>query len=74
MAQGNYTFSKGSGACNIATLVSSELHERVKTLCNVLEMPKASLIRFLVNRGVDDLEKKLVQRIEKIESGEIHVP
>lgn len=71
MPQGNYTFSKGSGAKAIATLVSPELSERLTTLCNILEMPKASLVRFLVNRGVEDLEKKMVERVNKIESGVI---
>jgi len=62
---GHYSFSRDEGAKSIACNVSEELHSRISSLCNILEMPKSSLIRYLVGRGVDELEQKLIERIDK---------
>lgn len=61
-----YSFSKDEGGMNVAVVVSEELHERLVTLCNLLEMNRSSLIRFLLARGVDQLEAKLVERATKL--------
>ena len=66
MAQGRYSFSRENGAKQSGVVLSPDLEKRIKTLCNVLEMNKSSLLRFLINRGVDDLEKKLVERADKL--------
>lgn len=45
-------------------MVSPELRERLDILSNALEMNRSSLCRFIINRGVDQLEAKLVERID----------
>lgn len=66
-----YSFSTHEGAKNLGFMVSDELHTRILSLCNILEMSRSSLLRFLLTRGVDDLEAKLVERVEKLEKKQV---
>lgn len=54
-----YCFSKGNGAKNISLVLSGDLKVRILRLCNILEMNQSALLRFLINRGVDQLEDRL---------------
>ena len=73
MPHGRYCFSRESGAKNIAALVSDELFDRMQTMCNILEISRTALTRFLLTRGMDQLEAKMIERLDKVESGAIHV-
>lgn len=63
----HYSFSRHEGAKAIGCNVSEDLHTRISSLCNILEMPRSSLIRYLISRGVDELEQKLVERVDSLE-------
>lgn len=65
-----YSFSKDAGGLHVGVVVSDDLHGRLETLCNLLEMSRSSLVRFLITRGVDQLEAKLVERATKLRKSE----
>lgn len=57
-----YSFSRDEGGIAVGVMVSEELNGRLMILCNLLEMSRSSLVRYLVTRGTDELEAKLVDR------------
>lgn len=65
-----YSFSRDKGATAIGMMVSPELRSRIALLCNTLEMSQSSLLRYLITRGVDELETKLTQRIQKMRAAD----
>lgn len=60
-----YSFSRDRGATPVSLMVSEELGARITSLCNIMEMSKSSLCRYLIQRGVGELEAKLVEMAEK---------
>lgn len=66
----HYSFSIDEGAKTITFNASEELTSRLQTVCNLLEMPRSSLVRFLVSDGLEKLEKRLVERAEKLRAQE----
>lgn len=65
-----YSFSKDSGAINVGCNVSVELHSRIYDMCNILEMSQSALMRYLLGRGMDDLEKRLAERVDALRKAE----
>ena len=62
-----YSFSRDRGAEQVSIMVSPEMNKRINSICNILEMPKASLVRFMINQGLDKVEAKLVKIHEQQE-------
>ncbi len=70
MPQGRYSFSQENDAKSITLVISRELHERMMTLCNITELTQSSIARYLLKRGVQDMEVKLVELARKKENGQ----
>lgn len=65
-----YPFSIDNGGKHVGAIISGDLRVRVKRLCNILEMPQSSLLRFFINRGVEQLEAKLVKNAQELRKAE----
>lgn len=62
---GRYNFSKDSDSKILSLVISKELHERIMTLCNVTELTMTAICRYLLKRGVSEMETKLVELAKK---------
>ena len=63
-----YNFSMSEDAHILSITVSRELHERIITLCNITELTQTAICRYLLKRGVTDMEAKLVSLADKAEA------
>ena len=64
MSLGNrklYSFSKSNDAHPVTIFISKELHERILTLCNITELTQTGICRYLLTRGVAEMETKLIK-------------
>ncbi len=65
MGQGRYNFSVDNDGKHVAVVISKELHERIITLCNITELTKTAIVRYLLKRGVADMEQKMLELANK---------
>ncbi len=56
-----YNFSKDADSTSVSLVISEELNDRIVTLCNITELTKSSICRYLLKRGVTDMEAKMVE-------------
>ena len=61
-----YNFSQDNNSKTINLSISPELHERIMTLCNITELTMTSICRYLLKRGITDMEAKLIKMTDKI--------
>ena len=64
-SQMHYNFTRDGGGRQIGFFVSEDLHDRITTLCNITEMNKTAICRYILNRGIEEMEQKLVALVEK---------
>ncbi len=62
---GRYNFSRRPDSKTVNIHLSDELDERIMTLCNITELTKTGICRYLLKRGVRDMEVKLVELANK---------
>lgn len=55
-----YSFSKFNEGQTIGFVVSKELNDRIAILCNLTEMNKTALCRYLLKKGITELENRLM--------------
>ncbi len=60
-----YNFSKDADSACVSLVISDELNDRIMRLCNITELTKSSICRYLLKRGVGDMENKLVELANK---------
>lgn len=66
-----YNFSQDNDSKSINLSISKELYERIMTLCNITELTMTSVCRYLLKRGVTDMEKKLIELADKKVAGPV---
>lgn len=63
---GRYNFSRDKeGARSLSLPISKELHERIMRLCNITEMTQTAICRYLLTRGIGDMETELVELVDR---------
>ena len=63
-----YNFSTANDSHPLSIPVSRELHDRILTLCNITELTQTAICRYLLKRGVADMETRLVKLADNIPS------
>ena len=61
----HYNFSVSEGGKQIGFQISVELRERIQVLCNLTEMSQTALCRYIIKRGITEMEQKLVALRDK---------
>ena len=65
-----YSFSASEGGKQVGFFVSADLYERIRFLCDTLEMSMTSLCRYLLQKGIKELEDKLEEKLRKMREEE----
>ena len=61
ISKARYNFSQDQdGTKSISLPISADLHERIMTLCNITELTQTGMCRYILKRGVTEMEDKLV--------------
>jgi len=60
-----YSFSRDKEAVAVSFFISDELNDRLITLCNITELNKSSVCRYLLKRGVAEMEGKMLELADK---------
>ena len=62
---GQYNFSHIGDSQAIGFTVSKDLYKRIVKLCDIVEMTQSSLCRYLLKRGVEQMEQRLAKMVEE---------
>lgn len=68
MSRGNrklYNFSMANDSHPLTINVSRELYDRIITLCNITELTQTAICRYLLKRGITEMESRLVTLANK---------
>ena len=70
MGRVKYNFSKKSDAVPMSVYLSKDLTDRMDVICNLIEMTRSALCRYILKRGIGDLEDKLAERVAKMKAAD----
>ena len=56
-----YSFSKSENSQTMGFQISKELYDRIQVICNLTEMNQSTLCRYIIKRGITEMEEKLAQ-------------